>query len=386
MVIRKNASTNTKIVLLFASINNWEDIVSTVEITYDSKNAPISDADAEVEQSVSIVPTERIDFSLVHFFVRKILIMKKKSSRASLTAIILTISMLVTVGCGNNSKPNSEEKTAESTPVSDLELYSDPEQDEKGIETSGYSTERVLLKLLKYDYSDARGLNDRFEIRLFSDGSFQYLTSFTSSLIVSGTWDTKYGVLCLQDYSPERDTDDIDDIATNCFSIDGDRITYLKDYSCGFSRIELEDGAKFKDTDPESGELTDVLIAAQDEFGGARHVNRNPFDYLEDDRIFLGEWICDKSGETVMISMADVQVGGYHFEIERGDQRVGYGDAYNTDHKLILTQAYYNDEFIDGVIEATDNGLSFGFSVTGKDENKTYAGDGVIELVCKTHE
>ena len=67
MVIRKNASTNTKIVLLFASINNWEDIVSTVEITYDSKNAPISDADAEVEQSVSIVLTERIDFSLVHF-------------------------------------------------------------------------------------------------------------------------------------------------------------------------------------------------------------------------------------------------------------------------------------------------------------------------------
>lgn len=253
-----------------------------------------------------------------------------------------------------------------------------------GGSTDSDYTEQVPIKVLKYDYSDARGFSDRFEIRLFSNGSFQYLTSFTSSLIVSGMWDIKYGVLCLQDNSSERDTDAIYNIITNCLCIDGGKVTYLKDYSCGFLGIELEDGAEFKDTDPESGELTDVLFALQKDFGGGRHVNRNPFDYLEDDRSFLGEWICEKSEETVMISMADVQVGGYHFEIKKGDQRVGYGDAYNSDHKLIFTQAYYNDDIMDGVIVGTDNGLSFGFGVTGEDEKGTYVGDGVMELVWKS--
>lgn len=238
------------------------------------------------------------------------------------------------------------------------------------------------IKVLKHKFTDERGFNDASEIRLYSDGTFDFSESYTSSRRIVGYWDIQDGILCLETYKLDS-RGKIDGFIDNCFRLDSGRAEYIKKYSNGFTAKEIEDDTVFVDTDTESGSISDVLVSAQSELGGGRHINRNPCVYKETDEMFLGKWESsnDDLGESMIISMASPQAGGYHFEITRGDSVISYGDAYSSEGRLTLTQAFYHGDSMDGAMLISESGLNFGFGFTGYDKNGEYVGDGMMEFV-----
>ena len=275
-------------------------------------------------------------------------------------------------------KVTSEAEKDPADPVTEDVADEDHGIDDEGIrEDAG-----TPIKILKYEYTDERGFNDAVEIKLFSDGTFELSESYLSSRIITGYWDIYGGVLCLENNAFDS-TDDINDFEENCFRIVGDAAVYLKGYSNGFSEQDIEEGETFADTDAETGSLLEVLVNAGNDLGGAPHVNRNPYVYREADELFLGEWKSSdgESDEYMIISMADPQVGGYHFEITRGDSVIAYGDAYSSEGRLTLTQAIFNNDSMDGSMMIYESSLSFKFGFHGKDNNGEYVGDGIMEFV-----